>query len=188
MMPRATTLAAFVLGVALLISGCSSPTADCLPSISLVDQNGKSVELSSLKGKPVLVDFIYTSCPGPCLTITHSMERLADKLGPAMGAKVTFVSISIDPEHEGPPQMLAYAKAQGADRDGWLFLSGGPGDVDSVLASFKLRREHEADGSIGHLPEVVLLAPDGRPFKEYQGDVLHPDSVSADIQRASQQG
>ncbi|MGO9603626.1 MAG: SCO family protein [Candidatus Binataceae bacterium] len=184
-------LAAFI-GIAAggpAVCGCNSPesksASDCLPQLALIDQNGKSVTLSSLKGKPVLVDFIYTSCPGPCLTITRSMERVAERLGPALGSQVTLVSISIDPEHEGPPQMQAYARAQSADRAGWLFLSGGPGDVDSALAAFNLKREREPDGSIEHLEDVILVGPDGRAIKEYKGDVLHPDSVLADIQKAS---
>jgi protein SCO1 len=184
-------LAAFIAiaGGGPALCGCNSPelitTKDCLPHLALIDQNGKSVTLSSLKGKPVLVDFIYTSCPGPCLTLTKSMERVADRLGPALGSQVTFVSISIDPEHEGPPQMQAYAKAQSADRAGWLFLSGGPADVDSAMAAFNLKREREPDGSIEHVEDVILVGPDGHAIKEYKGNVLHPDSVLADIQKGS---
>jgi protein SCO1/2 len=173
-----------------LTAGCTSkqsaPTG--LPNLSLVDQNGNQVALSSLKGKPLLIDFIYTSCPGPCLTLTQSMERIAQKLGPALGSQITFVSISIDPEHEGPPQLLAYAKKQDANRPGWLFLSGGPSDVDTVLAGFNLTRQRAPDGEIEHMEEVFLVGPDGHIAKEYKGEVLHADSVLADIEHASGRG
>jgi protein SCO1 len=179
------------LPVAIIIcvaAGCTGHPASqdgTLPDISLIDQNGKSVVLSTLKGKPLLIDFIYTSCPGPCRTITQSMERLAQKLGPALGQQVTFVSISIDPEHEGPPQLLNYSKTLDADRAGWFFLSGGPDQIDAVLAAFGLRRERAPNGEIEHLEEVILVGADGREFKVYKGDVLHLDSVVADIQQAS---
>src|SRR5438128_11839550 len=41
-------------------------SSDCLPAITLVDQHGRDVTLASLKGRPMLVDFIYATCPGPC--------------------------------------------------------------------------------------------------------------------------
>ena len=47
-----------------------------LTDTKLVDQNGNTVELSSLKGKPLVVDFIYTSCPGPCLMETANLRTL----------------------------------------------------------------------------------------------------------------
>ena len=81
---------------------------DCLPAISLVDQHDHQISLSSLKGKPILVDFIYTSCPGPCLTLTQKMARVARKLAPQLGSSFTMVSITIDPEHDGPAQLAAY--------------------------------------------------------------------------------
>lgn len=178
-------------GAILIAGGCGSPQATrnrVLPDLTLVDQNGQPVVLSSLSGKPLLIDFIYTSCPGPCRTITQSMERVAVKLGPALGSQVTFVSISIDPEHEGPPQLLLYAKALDADRRGWLFLSGGPADIDSALAAFHLKRERSSSGEIEHLERVILIGADGRTFKVYTGAVLHPDSVLADLRRAGERG
>jgi protein SCO1 len=184
-------LAIVAAGATWIAGGCGSPEATRaggLPDISLVDQNGNPVVLSSLKGKPLLVDFIYTSCPGPCRTITMSMEGVAARLGPALGPQVAFVSISIDPEHEGPPQLLSYAKKLNAERAGWLFLSGGPEEIDSVLAAFHLKRERAPDGEIAHLEEVMLIAADGRTLKVYKGDVLHADSVLADLRRAGVRG
>ena len=196
--PRLTCDVVLILALAIAVSsvtwigaGCGSPEATragALPDISLVDQNGKPVVLSSLKGKTLLVDFIYTSCPGPCRTITLSMEGVAAKLGPALGPRVAFVSISIDPEHEGPPQLLSYARKLNAERAGWLFLSGGPEEIDSVLAAFHLKRERAPDGEIEHLKEVMLIAADGRTLKVHKGDVLHADSVLADLRRAGVHG
>ena len=56
-----------------------------LPNVTLTDQYGQQLPLASLKGKPVLFDFIYTSCPGPCQLLTQHMKLIADQLGPALG-------------------------------------------------------------------------------------------------------
>jgi cytochrome oxidase Cu insertion factor (SCO1/SenC/PrrC family) len=65
----------------LVVSGCrlslsaedlhdDAAAASSLTDTRLVDQNGKTMSLAALKGKPLVVDFIYTSCPGPCLMET----------------------------------------------------------------------------------------------------------------------
>jgi protein SCO1 len=169
-------------------SSLQASSSDCLPAINLIDQNGQRVSLSSLKGKPVLVDFIYTSCPGPCKTLTQRMIDVAQKLGPTLGSQVTMVSISIDPEHDGPQQMLDYARTQGAARNGWLFLTGGPGEVDATLAAFGLSRERESDGSVSHIVGVILVGADGRKLHEYNGENLKYDTVAADLRIAIGRG
>src|ERR1700736_3695354 len=63
----------------------STMAADCLPQFVLTDQTDHPVSLASLKGQPVLFDFIYTTCPGPCLLLTARMKAIADQLGPALG-------------------------------------------------------------------------------------------------------
>ena len=52
----------------------SGAAASVLTDTKLVDQNGNTISLSSLKGKPMVVDFIYTSCPGPCLMETAKLQ------------------------------------------------------------------------------------------------------------------
>lgn len=124
--------------------------SDCLPDITLFDQYGRKVSLASLKGKPVLFDFIYTTCPGPCLLLTTRMKKIADRLGSKLGTDARIVSITVDPEHDHPEQLRAYASAQGANVDGWLFLTGTPKQIDYVMARFKLFRHRENDGTVDH--------------------------------------
>src|SRR3981081_3053836 len=89
-------VAAVVSG--LIIVGCDNNTApigsyspadqrDCLPDLTLTDQTGSKISLASLKGKPVLFDFIYATCPGPCLVLTTRMKAIADAVGPLLGSK-----------------------------------------------------------------------------------------------------
>ena len=64
-----------------------------------------------------------------------------------LGWKVTIVSITVDPEHDGPAKLREYAQEQGADKKGWYFLTGSAADVDRALAGFKMFREKGPDGS-----------------------------------------
>jgi protein SCO1/2 len=159
-------------------------TTDCLPDITLQNQAGQPVTLSSLKGKPVLLDFIYTSCPGPCLVLTARMKKIARDLGPQLGRDITMVSITVDPEHDGPKQLAYYVKEQGANFPGWHFLTGTPQQIDDVMANFKLKRVKESDGSVDHIIDFFMLSPDGREARVYNPDEIGPEAIAADVQSA----
>ncbi len=154
---------------------------ECLTDVKLVDQNSNSVSLAALKCKPMLVDFIYTSCPGPCLMETAKFASVALRLGDKLGSKVVLVSITVDPEHDGPKQLHEYAEQQGADAKGWYFLTGSPADVDRALAGFKIIREKEPDGSVGHIVSMVLVDGDGAEVHQYSGEVAKAQTLASDL-------
>jgi protein SCO1/2 len=191
--PSRLMLCALGLALALALGACQSgdapgsyvanSKADGLPDVTLVDQNGHSLSLSPLKGKPVLIDFIYTSCHGPCPMLTSKLAFIARLLPHELGTKVTLVSITLDPEHDHPAQLLDYTRSHGANREGWLFLTGSPAQIEQVLAAYGLRRKREADGSVTHMTSVFLLGPDGHQMRIYNGLEAKPTSVTADILR-----
>jgi protein SCO1/2 len=191
---RFVFIVASIVSSLLASAGCNRDTqgngesASVLTDAKLVDQNGNAVALSSLKGKPLVVDFIYTSCPGPCLMETAKLANVALRLGNDLGSKVTIVSISVDPEHDGPKQLLDYSRQQGADEKGWYFLTGGPAEVDQALSGFKLSRQVEPDGSVGHLVDMMLIGPDGRLVREYNGEVVKAQDIVDDIKKTLNKG
>jgi protein SCO1 len=196
---RLVLVVALILPVVAACAGCRprvertgtytpTDTKDCLPDLRLTDQYGKQVSLASLKGKPVLFDFIYTTCPGPCLMLTSRMRLIAKRLGPMLGSKAWFVSVTVDPEHDGPAQLLDYAKQQDANRNGWLFLTGSPADVERLMAQFNLIRQREADGTVDHVLEIFLVGPDGKQLYAYVGSRAEPAMVARDVEQAAQTG
>jgi len=166
----------------------ASSDADCLPAVSLVDQNGNRVSLASFKGKPVLIDFVYTSCPGPCSVLTSKLVSVAQDLGPRLGKQVQMISITLDPERDSPKVLKEYAWRLGANRPGWLFLTGTPQEIDQVLAPFKVRRMKEADGSVTHMETLFLLGPDGRQRRIYNGVEVKPAVMSAEAEQLAPRG
>jgi protein SCO1/2 len=195
--PNRSSIFLVAMTLILALSGCAREAAgdypasngnNCLPDVSLIDQHGKSISLASLKGKPVLIDFIYTSCASTCPVLTSKIAAVARELGPALSANVTIVSITLDPEHDGPAQLAAYAKSQSANGNSWLFLTGKPADIDQVLAQFKLRRMRESDGSIMHSVSAFLLGPDGHQIRQYNALDVSAKAVAADIDRVARAG
>ncbi len=154
---------------------------NCLPNVKLVDQDGNSVNLADLKGRLVLVDFIYTTCPGPCELMTAKLSKVAENLGATLGNQVEIVSITLDPGHDHPQQLLDFAKAQNAKRPGWLFLTGEPQNVERVMAPFKVQRRREPNGMIDHVIEFFLVGRDGRELRQYNPNEASPEVVASDV-------
>ncbi len=184
---------AFVVMVgALAIFGCNraqsrgsyaaANRADCLPKLTLIDQNDRPVSLASLKGKPVLIDFIYSSCSGTCPMMTEKFATVAKLLGASLGNDVRMVSITLDPEHDTPSELRKYAEAHGIDARGWWFLTGKREQIAGELALFKVRAERDADGSIAHPTVGFLLGSDGRQVRQYDGLEVDPKTIVADIE------
>ncbi len=93
-----------------------------LPDFQLVNRDGRSVALADLAGRPWVAGFIFTRCALACPRLTAQMLRLgAARPG---GAPVRRVSITVDPEHDTPEVLAAYAAAHGIDDPEWLLLTG----------------------------------------------------------------
>jgi protein SCO1/2 len=169
-------------------SFASNNPADCLPAITLIDQHGAALSLASLKGKLVLIDFIYTNCGTACPVLTSRFAQIARRLGSELGSQIAMVSITLDPEHDHPAQLLEYTKTHDASRDGWLLLTGKPEDIDAVLRLYRIKREREPDGTIAHVTTSFLIGPDGKQMRMYDEMEVAPATVIADIERALAKG
>jgi protein SCO1 len=158
--------------------------ADGLPKVSLTDQKGRAIALSSLKGKPVLVAFIHTSCQGPCEMITAEMKSVARSLGPKFKSEVTMVSITTEPKEDGSRELLAYAKRQGVDADGWVFLTGAPAQIHRLLALYGVTAADD-DDSPTHVLELFLLGADGAGVRRYDGAATPAKTIASDIRKSA---
>jgi protein SCO1/2 len=158
-----------------------------LPDVSLIDQHGNSVSLASLKGKVVLLDFIHIGCPGVCSTLVSKFGEVADILKTDLGPNVVLLSVTNDPEHDRPEQLLELARTSAADLKGWLFVTGDPRDVERVIKAFGVNNEKLPDGSPAHITQVFLLDRDGRQRREYRGMLMKPEAVVAQIREVMDQ-
>jgi len=145
-----------------LLASCSQPKPlDILgqvPNFQLTDQSGQPFDSKSLAGHIWVADFIYTTCDGPCPMMTSHMRRLQNQT--AETPDVKLVSFTVDPVHDTPPVLAAYAKQFKADPNRWVFLTGDqPRLNDIALSGFKL---NSVDGSMTHSTRFVLVDPKGR--------------------------
>lgn len=123
-----------------------------VPSVTLLNQNGKKVGFSSFidNGKPVIVDFIYTTCTTICPVLSAGFAGLRNRLGKDAD-RVQLVSISIDPENDRPEQMKRYLSMFKAG-EGWDFLTGSREDIGLLLRAL----DAEVPDKMAHKPIYLI--------------------------------
>jgi protein SCO1/2 len=152
-----------------------------LPDVQVIDDHGNPLALRSLRGKIVLLDFIHVGCPGVCSNLVNKFGQVADRLGPELGSRVILLSVTNDPIHDNPTELLKLARSSQADMKGWLFVTGNPDDVNRVIKEFGLNNDRLPDGSPNHLTAVFLLGSDGRQKRQYRGMVMNSDAVATQV-------
>ncbi len=155
--------------------------ADPAPDFTLTDQDGRSVSLTDWRGRVVLLDFIYTQCPGPCPVQTGLHVEVQRGLPATLRPRVRFASVSIDPERDTPEALAAYARARGADLAGWSFLTGPPERVAEVMRGFGVGASPAEDGEIDHLVVSFLIDGQGRILRRYLGSREPADARLRDL-------
>jgi protein SCO1/2 len=108
-----------------------------VPAFTFVDQAGRTLTERDLRGAVWVANFIFTRCPSACPMLTAKFKALQAELGPLPG--VRFVSITVDPEHDTPEVLSAYAARFGADTSRWSFVTGPLAEVEkTVVRGFKI--------------------------------------------------
>ena len=145
------------------------PTIGPAPDFTLTSQDGARVSLSDFRGKVVAIAFIYTYCTTVCPMLTANMAQVRDMLGSDFGAKIDFVSITLDPERDTPEVLKEYAEAFGADPKGWPFLTGDLATVRDVALKYGVFARKTANGDIDHTTVASLVDPSGTLRVQYLG-------------------
>jgi cytochrome oxidase Cu insertion factor (SCO1/SenC/PrrC family)/cytochrome c2 len=149
----ALVVSLFAICVYAMADNSSPWGVNYFPNLPVVTQDGKTLRFYDdvIKGKQVVVSFIYTSCPDICPLTTARLALVKDQLGDLMGRDVFFVSLTVDPEHDTPARMKAMADAFNAG-PGWLFLTGKPEDIRAINSKFGNRSAVLSD----HRNEIIL--------------------------------
>jgi len=135
-----------------------------VPDVKLLDPNRAQVSLRrQLDDKPVIMNFIFTSCGAICPVMSTTFSEVQKALGPERNA-VRMVSISIDPEHDTPEALKIYAKRYGAGPQ-WQMLTG---SLDSSIAVQRAFNVYRGD-KMGHTPATFLRARAGQPWVRLDG-------------------
>jgi protein SCO1/2 len=133
-------------------TACQKPPPELgsVGEFALTDQAGKPVTAATLRGKVWAAAFMFTRCPTVCPRITRRMREL-QQAAESGHVALELVSFSVDPEHDTPEVLRAYAQKHGADTTTWRFLTG---DLEVVRRTseqgFKLALDGKATPDAEH--------------------------------------
>lgn len=153
-----------------------------MPAFELVDQTGAVVKSESLRGRVLVVSFVFTTCAEACPLITAQLARTQSRVRTEkLDERVRFLSITLDPATDRPEVLRRYAAAYGLDLASWHLLTGTADDVGRVVRAFGLQaiaRERVVHGSL-----VVLVDANGRIAERRTDLELDPERLLGSLRK-----
>lgn len=148
------------------------------PAVTLVRADGKHVSLPREldDGRPVLLNFIFTTCSSICPLTSRTLEEFQRKLG-SDADRIHLMSISIDPEQDTPARLSDYARKFHAGPQ-WQYYTG------TLAASVATQRAFDVyrGDKMSHSPVTLLRSAPGKPWLRIEGFVT-PDELLDDYQK-----
>lgn len=195
-------LAGLLLGFAMTVPGAgASPNADpgaaprfvfdehevlriseaaigrTLSDYRFVDSRERPVRLSGFRGKPLIVNLIYTSCYHTCPLIVQNLARAVAAAEDVFGRNgFNVVTIGFDGRNDTPQRMRAYASAQGIHQPNWRFLSADRATVDALTREIGFVFYPSPRG-FDHLAQTTLLDRNGTVYRQIYGSSFTPPFV-----------
>ena len=143
---------------------------DSVPDFKLTDQRKRAVLLSSLRGKIVALNFVYTSCalPNFCLRLANNFNVLQKRFKQRLGRDLVLLTVTFDPVHDTPEVLADYAEQWKADA-AWRFLTGSEQDVARVCRLFGVNA-FPNEGLLDHSLHTVLIDRQGKLVANIEGN------------------
>jgi protein SCO1 len=127
-----------------------------LPAVRVRQHGGKVLNFDTTidDNRPVLLNFVYTTCTGICLPMSQVFAAAQERLGPDAG-QVQMISVSIDPAQDTPARLAEYAGRFAAGPQ-WSFDTGNQEAIDTIQRAFNVYRPDK----MSHTP-VTFIRPLG---------------------------
>lgn len=140
-----------------------------LENVELRDTEGRTVRLAELRGKPLVVSLIYTSCYHICPTTTQYLGKVVASARAALGPEsFRVITVGFDTRNDNPAAMRNFAKQQGIETEGWLFLGGDAPAIERLAANLGFQYFASPKG-FDHLVQATLIDADGRIVRQVYG-------------------
>ncbi|MCM2290495.1 MAG: SCO family protein [Sulfuritalea sp.] len=136
----------------------------------LLDRQGRPTRLADYKGKPLLVNFIYTACFQVCPTTTKNLQKAVDNAVAMLGPnRFNIISIGFNQPFDSPQAMKDFARQHGIHLPNWEFLSPAPAIVDELTRNFGFSFVATTAG-FDHLNQVTIVDAEGKIFRQIYGE------------------
>lgn len=151
------------------------------PDFVLVNQDSQRFDSTRLRGKVVVLNFIFTTCTDVCPIFTANLAQLQRKLNERHGTELFFVSITTDPEVDSAKVLNAYAQRYNADFKNWAFLTGSEAQLKQVWDGFGVRVIRKGRGLVQHTSLTTVIDRQGLRRFNYLGEKWPLKDLEKDI-------
>lgn len=142
-----------------------------IPAVPLQASDRTLLTLDALRGRTVVVDFVYTHCPTVCVSLGASFTRLQAALLASRRDDVHLLSIGFDTRRDTPDALAAYGQRHHADPHAWtLARVAEPEDLRPLLASFGVVVVADSYGGFTHNAALHVVDPRGRLVRILDSD------------------
>lgn len=155
-----------------------------VPDVTLVGEDSTSFKLSTLAGKPVIVNPVFTTCEQTCPMITSNLRTALAEIGePGVGYQV--LTVSFDPA-DGPAQLRAYRKKLELPA-GWKLAVAAPEDLKALLGAIDFNYAALPEGGFVHTNVVAILTPTLTVSSYAHGVTFEAKDLRAKFERATRE-
>ena len=150
---------------------------------TLQDRERRTVRLSSYRGKPLLVSFIYTGCFQVCPTTTRALQKAVSVARDALGeGRFNVISIGFNQPADSPQALKSFAAQYGINSPNWEFLSPPAAIVPDLARDFGFGFVATAAG-FDHLLQVSVVGPEGRIYRQVYGEDYSVDYLTEPLRQ-----
>lgn len=140
-----------------------------LSDYSFRSEDGSTVRLADYRGKPLVLNLVYTSCADICPMVVQTLARAVDAGQAALGAdSFAVVTVGFDATHDTPARMRAFSASQGVDLPNWRFLSTDAATVARLAEELGFIFYQSPKG-FDHLAQITVVDADGRVYRQVYG-------------------
>ncbi|MGH6719669.1 MAG: SCO family protein [Alphaproteobacteria bacterium] len=141
------------------------------------DGMGARFRLADLRGRPVILSPIYTSCGHTCPLLTATLARAVQAAEDVVGpGRFTVLTVGFDVANDTPARMAAYGRRHGAGFADWRFVTAETAAIAGLLDDIGLVVRPVA-GGFDHVAQVTLIDGQGRVVRQVYGDDFQPPAV-----------
>lgn len=149
------------------------------------DSRGGSIGLAQLRGKPLLISFVYTGCFQVCPTTTRTLGRAVEAAMGVLGTDAFNVaSVGFNQPFDGPDAMRAFASQQGIHLPNWHFLSPDADTLRRLVADVGFRYA-PVTGGFDHVTQVTVVDARGVVAAQLYGERLSLSALVEAIEMAA---
>ena len=133
------------------------------------NQNGDTVKLTTVAGKPTILAMIYTHCEYSCPLITADMKELHSLIADEQKDEVNFLIVSIDPIHDRPDTLSRFMKKEKMDEKYWTMLTGTETKIRELAAVLGFKYKKSSLMDYAHSNLITVLNPKGEIVEQING-------------------